>query len=53
MITYEEDKTQWISGTPDVTFQYKCTISKDSDKGLFPFVEKSLMKSRLLVILFR
>ena len=40
MITYEEDKTQWISGTPDVTFQYKCTISKDSDKGLFLFVEK-------------
>lgn len=39
-ITYEEDKTQWISGTPDVTFQYKCTISKDSDKGLFLFVEK-------------
>lgn len=39
-INYEEDKTQWIQGNPDITFQYKCTINKDSDQGLFLFVEK-------------
>jgi len=39
-VNYEEDKTQWISGNPDITFQYKCTINKESDEGLFLFVEK-------------
>jgi putative ATP-dependent endonuclease of the OLD family len=39
-VNYEEDKTQWIQGNPDITFQYKCTISKDSDQGLFLFIEK-------------
>lgn len=39
-VNYEEDKTQWISGNPDITFQYKCIIHKESDQGLFLFVEK-------------
>lgn len=38
--SYEEDKTQWIQGSPDVTFQYKCTINQESDQGLFLFIEK-------------
>lgn len=40
VINYEEDKTQWILGNPDITFCYKCTISKESDEGLFLFIEK-------------
>jgi len=39
-VVYEEDKTQWIEGSPDITFTYKCTINKESDQGLFLFVEK-------------
>jgi predicted ATP-dependent endonuclease of OLD family len=39
-VNYEEDKTQWIQGNPDITFQYKCTINKESDQGLFLFIEK-------------
>lgn len=40
VVSYEEDKTQWIEGNPDILFQYTCTINKESDQGLFLFIEK-------------
>lgn len=39
-LSYQEDKTQWVSGTPDIVFDYLITISKESDPGLFQFIEK-------------
>ncbi|MCM2283172.1 MAG: ATP-binding protein [Desulfobacula sp.] len=39
-LSYQEDKTQWVSGTPDIIFDYLVTIEKDSDPGLFQFIEK-------------
>jgi putative ATP-dependent endonuclease of the OLD family len=39
-IRYEEDKTQWISGSPDIIFEYECSVDKASDQGLFMFIEK-------------
>jgi putative ATP-dependent endonuclease of the OLD family len=38
--TYQEDKTQWVAGNPDITFEYLVSIDKDSDPGLFQFVQK-------------
>jgi predicted ATP-dependent endonuclease of OLD family len=43
--SYQEDKTQWVSGNPDIVFHYHITIDKDSDPGLFHFIEKFLEKS--------
>lgn len=39
-ISYREDKTQWVSGTPDMVFDYFISIDKESDPGLFQFIEK-------------
>lgn len=38
--SYQEDKTQWVSGSPDILFDYLISIDKDSDPGLFQFVQK-------------
>lgn len=43
--TYQEDKTQWVGGSPDIVFDYLLAINKDSDPGLFQFIEKFLEKS--------
>ena len=43
--TYQDDKTQWVFGTPDIVFDYIVSISKESDPGLFQFIEKFLEKS--------
>ena len=43
--TYREDKTQWVAGDPDITFEYLISIEKESDPGLFQFVEKFTEKS--------
>lgn len=43
--TYQEDKTQWVTGSPDIVFDYVVSISKDLDPGLFQFIEKFLEKS--------
>lgn len=43
--SYQEDKTQWVSGSPDIVFDYHITIDKESDPGLFQFIEKFLEKS--------
>ncbi len=43
--TYQDDKTQWVSGSPDIVFDYAVSISKDLDPGLFQFIEKFLEKS--------
>jgi energy-coupling factor transporter ATP-binding protein EcfA2 len=43
--TYQENKTQWVTGRPDIVFDYVVTISKDLDPGLFQFIEKFLEKS--------
>jgi predicted ATP-dependent endonuclease of OLD family len=43
--TYQEDKTQWVSGNPDIVFDYVLAINKESDPGLFQFIEKFLEKS--------
>ena len=39
-LAYQEDKTQWIIGTPDILFDYYMSIDKVSDPGLFRFIEK-------------
>ena len=39
-ISYREDKTQWVSGTPDIVFDCFISIEKESDPGLFQFIEK-------------
>jgi putative ATP-dependent endonuclease of the OLD family len=39
-LTYQEDKTQWVSGTPDILFDYYMSVEKDSDPGLFQFIER-------------
>ena len=38
--TYQDDKTQWVSGSPDIVFDHHLSIEKESDPGLFRFVEK-------------
>lgn len=43
--SYREDKTQWVSGTPDIVFEYHIDIEKDSDPGLFIFIEKFIEKT--------
>lgn len=43
--TYQEGKTQWVSGNPDIVFDYVLSIDKESDPGLFQFIEKFLEKS--------
>jgi putative ATP-dependent endonuclease of the OLD family len=42
--TYQEDKTQWVAGNPDIVFDYVVSISKELDPGLFQFIEKFLEK---------
>lgn len=39
-VRYDEDKTQWITGSPDIVFEYKCDVDRISDQGLFMFIEK-------------
>jgi energy-coupling factor transporter ATP-binding protein EcfA2 len=43
--SYREDKTQWVSGDPDIVFDYFISIERESDPGLFQFIEKFLEKS--------
>lgn len=43
--TYQEGKTQWVAGTPDIVFDYIVSIDRESDPGLFQFIEKFLEKS--------
>lgn len=40
VVKYQEDKTQWVTGTPDILFDYLVSIEKGSDPGLFQFIEK-------------
>lgn len=44
-LIYREDKTQWITGSPDIVFDYIVSIDKESDPGLFQFIEKFLAQS--------
>jgi len=39
-IDYREDKTQWVSGTPEIVFEYELSVGSSDDPGLFLFVEK-------------
>lgn len=43
--SYREDKTQWVPGSPDIVFDYVVSIDKESDPGLFQFIEKFLEQS--------
>lgn len=38
--SYREDKTQWVTGNPDIIFDYSISIDKESDLGLFQFIER-------------
>jgi ABC-type polar amino acid transport system ATPase subunit len=40
VLNYQEDKTQWVNGNPDMVFDYFISIEKEPDTGLFQFVEK-------------
>lgn len=39
-IHYQEAKTQWVPGTPDIEFHYTVSIGKDTDPGLHQFIER-------------
>ncbi|WLD12930.1 ATP-dependent nuclease [Planctellipticum variicoloris] len=39
-VTYRDDKTQWVSGTPDISFDYVISVDRSDDPGLFLFLEK-------------
>lgn len=39
-ISYRDDKTQWVKGTPDIEFDYELAVSALEDPGLFKFLEK-------------
>jgi predicted ATP-dependent endonuclease of OLD family len=39
-LVYREDKTQWVSGSPDIVFDHYITVDRESDPGLFQFIEK-------------
>lgn len=39
-IRYQEAKTQWVDGSPDIEFHYVVTIGKDTDPGLHEFLER-------------
>lgn len=39
-ISYREDKTQWVSGEPDISVTYFVKVSRSLDPGLFGFIEK-------------
>lgn len=39
-ISYREDRTQWVSGDPDISISYFVNVSRSLDPGLFGFIEK-------------
>jgi putative ATP-dependent endonuclease of OLD family len=39
-IHYQDAKTQWVSGSPDIEFHYEVSIFKDTDPGLHEFIER-------------
>jgi predicted ATP-dependent endonuclease of OLD family len=43
-VDYDEDKTQWVSDDQDIEFIYSVKVDRNSDPGLFGFVEKFYSK---------
>lgn len=39
-IRYQEAKTQWVTGTPDIEFHYSVSIGRETDPGLHEFIER-------------
>jgi putative ATP-dependent endonuclease of the OLD family len=39
-VRYQDAKTQWVKGSPDIEFHYEVSIFKDTDPGLHEFIEK-------------
>ena len=39
-INYRDDKTQWVTGNPDIEFIYQLSVHPEQDPGLFQFIEK-------------
>lgn len=39
-IRYQEAKTQWVQGSPNIEFHYVVVIEKETDPGLHEFIER-------------
>lgn len=44
-LSYQDSKTQWVKGSPEIVFTYCILVEKSSDPGLFQFVEKFMEKT--------
>lgn len=39
-VRYQDSKTQWVQGSPDIEFNYTISIGKETDPGLHEFIER-------------